>query len=209
MRGLYAPPRSSVAPARWAIRAASSVCSGVSTAQGPAMRVKVSGPIGTPPTRMVLCRAAPPVFWADTSLYGAVIRIVSATPGSPPASRVSRTSSVPTTPTIVRITPRLTNACPPWASMCETTSSMSEGEAPGAITMTIGRAYRGPGHSTTGRGRRGGGAVALQGRDVDGLIGVGGLDHHRHAPGGRRGEQRGERRGADGAAADALVPVAS
>ena len=47
VRGLYAPPRSSVAPAAWAICAASSVCSGVSTAQGPAIRVNVSGPIGT------------------------------------------------------------------------------------------------------------------------------------------------------------------
>ena len=35
-----------------------------------------------------------------------VIRIVSATPGSCPASRVSSTSSVPTTPIMVRITPR-------------------------------------------------------------------------------------------------------
>ena len=58
----------------------SSVCSGVSTAHGPAIRVKVSGPIGTPPTRTVLR-----LVWlsADTSLYGAVIRLVSATPVRP------------------------------------------------------------------------------------------------------------------------------
>ena len=50
MRGLKAPPRSSDAPAALAIRAAVSVCSGVSTAHGPAITVSVSGPIGTPPT---------------------------------------------------------------------------------------------------------------------------------------------------------------
>ena len=40
----------------------------------------MSGPIGTPPTRTVLR-----LVWlsADTSLYGAVIRLVSATPGRP------------------------------------------------------------------------------------------------------------------------------
>jgi hypothetical protein len=44
---LKAPPRSSVAPAPFAISAASSICSRLSTAHGPAMNVKVSGPIGT------------------------------------------------------------------------------------------------------------------------------------------------------------------
>src|SRR6476619_1154968 len=56
VRGLNAPPRKRVAPACLAIRADSSVCAGVSTAHGPAMKVKVSGPIGTPPTRIVLRR---------------------------------------------------------------------------------------------------------------------------------------------------------
>src|SRR6266567_3204742 len=44
VRGLKAPPRSRDAPARLAMRAAASVCSGVSTVQGPAIRVKVDGP---------------------------------------------------------------------------------------------------------------------------------------------------------------------
>ncbi len=47
VRGLKAPPRSSVAPAALAISAASWVWVAVSTAQGPAMNVNVSGPIGT------------------------------------------------------------------------------------------------------------------------------------------------------------------
>ena len=43
-----------VAPAALAISTASSVCCGDSTAQGPAMNVKVSGPTGTPRTQTVL-----------------------------------------------------------------------------------------------------------------------------------------------------------
>ena len=50
VRGLNAPPRSSDAPAALAIRAAVRVCSGLSTAHGPAITVIVSGPMGTPPT---------------------------------------------------------------------------------------------------------------------------------------------------------------
>ena len=134
VRGLNAPPRSSVAPARCAICAEASVCSAVSTAHGPAMKVNVSGPIGTPPTRTV---ERFEWFCADTSLYGAVMRIVSTTPGRPLTSTVSSTSSVPTTPTIVRVTPRLTNACPPWDSMCATTVSTSPSVASCAITMTM------------------------------------------------------------------------
>ena len=76
---MYAPPRSSDAPAALAIFAASSVCSGVSTAHGPAMTVSVSGPIGTPPTRITersrRCSRL-------TSLYGTEMRTTSATPGS-------------------------------------------------------------------------------------------------------------------------------
>ena len=47
VRGMNAPPRSRVAPAPLAICAASSIWSRLSTAHGPPMKVKVSGPIGT------------------------------------------------------------------------------------------------------------------------------------------------------------------
>jgi hypothetical protein len=50
VRGLYAPPRRIVAPASLAIRQAATVCSSLSTAQGPAINVKVSRPMGTSPT---------------------------------------------------------------------------------------------------------------------------------------------------------------
>ena len=53
VRGLKAPPRSNAAPAAFAMWAAAIVCSAVSTAHGPAIRVNVSAPIGTPPTLTV------------------------------------------------------------------------------------------------------------------------------------------------------------
>ena len=45
MRGLKAPPRSSVAPAAWTALAMPMICSSLSTEQGPAMRAKCPPPI--------------------------------------------------------------------------------------------------------------------------------------------------------------------
>ena len=92
--------------------AASSVCSGVSTAHGPAARVKVSGPMGTraSPTKIVDISGW---FWRLTSLYGEEMRITSLTPLMPRRSRVCSSSMSPTRPMIVRLTPRLTKASPP------------------------------------------------------------------------------------------------
>src|SRR5262249_47466564 len=134
VRGLNAPPRSSVAPACFAISAAARVCSGVSTAHGPAIRVNVSGPIGTLRTVTVDVPG-----WCSrlTSLYGAVIRTTSCTPARVETSSDSSTSSVPTTPTIVRVTPRDTNAVPPAAWTWLTTSASSASPAVAAITMTM------------------------------------------------------------------------
>ena len=167
VRGLNAPPRSRVAPACLASQADSSVCSGVSTAHGPAMKVNVSGPIGTPPTRIVVRRAW---FCADTSLYGAVIRIVSTTPGSPSASRVSSTSSVPTTPMIVRITPAADERLP----------AVGLDVRDDGVDVGVGCVRRH--HDDHGRSLSTLRAC-LQGGDVRGLVGVGALDHHRHVAG--------------------------
>ncbi len=134
VRGLYAPPRSSVAPAALAISAAARVCSAVSTAHGPAISVNVSGPIGTLPTVTVEVAG-----WCSrlTSLYGAVIRTTSSTPGRVTTSSDSSTSSAPTTPTMVRVTPRDTNADPPAASTWLTTPARSASPAVAVITMTM------------------------------------------------------------------------
>jgi hypothetical protein len=131
---LYAPPRSSDAPAARAISAAASVCPAVSTAHGPAMTVSVSGPIGTPAT-LITERSR----WCSrlTSLYGAVIRTTSLTPGMPLRLRVSKRSTSPTSPTIVRDMPRLTKASPPAARTRSTTPPISVSPASAAITTTI------------------------------------------------------------------------
>ena len=131
---MYAPPRSSDAPAARAISAAASVCSAVSTAHGPAMTVSVSGPIGTPATRITERSR-----WCSrlTSLYGAEIRTTSLTPGMPRRFSVSRWSTSPTRPTIVRDMPRLTKASPPAARTRSTTPSISVSPASAVITTTI------------------------------------------------------------------------
>ena len=54
VRGLYAPPRRNCAPPFFAISAASKSCSRLSTAQGPAITMNSSPPMGTPSTSMTL-----------------------------------------------------------------------------------------------------------------------------------------------------------
>ena len=142
-RGLNAPPRSRVAPAAAAICAACSVWSAVSTAQGPAIRVKVSGPIGT--------RAAPTCtvdgVWCsrETSLYGVDTRTTSMTPDSAMRFRPWNLSMSPTRPTTVRDSPRLTNASPPAPSTRSTTCATSDSVASAVMTTTMGAPQARPG----------------------------------------------------------------
>ena len=127
------------APAALAISTASSVCCSDSTAQGPAMKVKVSGPIGTwwpaGPTQTVLRSAW---CWRLTSLNGSEMRCTSATPGRVRRLRPWKESMSPTRPMIVRTSPLLTNAEPPTPSTFSTTCATSASVASGAITTTMG-----------------------------------------------------------------------
>ena len=97
---MNAPPRSMVAPAACAIRAAASVCSGVSTAHGPAISVTVPGPIGTP--RACTTERS---GWCSrlTSLYSVDTRVTCATPGIPARSSDANASTSPTRPMITRL----------------------------------------------------------------------------------------------------------
>jgi hypothetical protein len=145
---LNAPPRSSDAPAARAIRAAARVCSGVSTAHGPAITVSVSGPIGTPATRMTERSRRCSLL---TSLYGTEMRTTSATPARPARFSVAANRSMsPLSPMIVRDSPRLTNASPPASRTTLTTWSTSDAEASAAITTTICPAFQ-PNDCTAGR----------------------------------------------------------
>ena len=75
------------------------------------MTVSVSGPIGTPATRTTERSG---VCSRLTSLYGAVVRTTSATPGSPARFSVAANRSMsPESPMIGAAPPRLTNASPP------------------------------------------------------------------------------------------------
>src|SRR6059058_471364 len=65
------------------------------------------------------------------------MRTTSTTPGSVLRFSVSNCSTSPTRPTIVRCTPRETNAEPPASSTVRTTASSSSAVTPGAITTTM------------------------------------------------------------------------
>ena len=135
---MNAPPRSSVAPAALAISAASRVCWADSTAHGPAMKVKVSGPIGTSwPGRPTWTVERSGWCWRLTSLKGSEIRWTSWTPGMLRRLRPWKDSMSPTRPMIVRTTPRLTKAWPPVSSTRSVTVAICSSVAPGAITTTM------------------------------------------------------------------------
>src|SRR4051812_206365 len=65
------------------------------------------------------------------------MRTTSTTPGSARRLSVSNCSTSPTSPTIVRCTPRLTNAEPPASCTVRTTASSCSAVASGAITTTM------------------------------------------------------------------------
>src|ERR1700722_6332864 len=177
------------------------VCSGVSTAHGPAITVSVSGPIGTPATRMTERSRRCSLL---TSLYGTEIRTTSATPGSPARFSVAAKRSMsPLSPMMVRDSPRLTNASPPASRTTLTTCSTSDAEASATITTTICPASHPNACPAPAQL-----AKSLQGSDVARVpcLPAGRLDHERDI--GQRREQLAERPGADLAGADRLVPVA-
>ncbi len=118
--------------------AACAVWSALSTAHGPAMKVNVPGPIGTRcPSRPT--QTTERSGWCSrlTSLYGTEIRCTSATPGIARSSSPLNASTSPTSPMIVRTTPRLTKAWPPAASTRSTTCRTSWSVALALITTTM------------------------------------------------------------------------
>src|SRR4051812_3643115 len=104
------------------------------------MRVNVAGPIWTPPTVTVDVAGW---FSRLTSLYGVEMRTTSVTPGRARRLRVSNCSTSPTRPTIVRWTPRLTNADPPAPCTVRTTASSCSAVASGPITTTMRPVFHG------------------------------------------------------------------
>src|SRR3954452_10344792 len=101
------------------------------------------------------------------------MRTTSLTPGKARRLSVSNCSTSPTSPTMVRWTPRLTNAVPPASCTVRTTASSSSAVAPGDITTTMCRSF-----SCGGRQSRGWLARARHVRDwshleaFDGRVGT-------------------------------------
>ncbi len=79
VRGLNAPPRNRLAPLCATPRAALRICCSLSTAHGPAITTTSRPPIGTPATSTTVSSC---FTSRETSLYGAVTGMHSATPGS-------------------------------------------------------------------------------------------------------------------------------
>ena len=77
VRGLKAPPRSKLAPLCTTPRAAARICCSLSTAHGPAITTSSRPPIGTPATSTTVSSC---FTSRETSLYGAVTGMHSATP---------------------------------------------------------------------------------------------------------------------------------
>src|SRR5262245_8914827 len=76
------------------------------------------------------------------SLYGTEIRTTSSTPLRLRRLSAPNSSTSPTSPTIVRETPRLTKASPPAVRTRSTIALTSSWVASGAITTTIGSSCR-------------------------------------------------------------------
>ncbi len=136
MRGLKAPPRRSRAPQLFAATATSSICSQLSTAHGPAAITIRRPPTSTAlPASPTSTTVGPGRKSRDASLKGFKTRMHSATPGSAtniPAS-AARLSS-PTTPMMVRSSPRERCGAKPSSRMRARTTSISASEA--CIFMT-------------------------------------------------------------------------
>src|SRR4051812_3025177 len=133
-RGLNAPPRRNLPPARFTAAAVALTCSSVSAEHGPAMTITSSPPIRTSPTsKTVLSRLNVRL----ASLYGSEIRTTSFTPSRTSSSRGSRCRPAPTAPSTVRCAPVERCTSNPCSTRCATTFWICSSLAPSAITTTM------------------------------------------------------------------------
>ena len=103
MRGLKAPPRSRAAPAAFTSRATPTICSSLSTEQGPAMTVKrPPPPMGTPDTSTTVSSG-----WNFrlAFLYGSCTRMTRSTSSFMVSLSMSMWAVSPTRPRMEQPTP--------------------------------------------------------------------------------------------------------
>src|SRR5262245_12687992 len=134
VRGLYAPPRSTVAPAAATARAIVNTCSSPSTEHGPAMIASCGPPIATLPTEMT-------VSWGWNarlaSLNGRTSLLTDSTPGQRSTSFQSTAVVSPTAATRVR--PSCSVRCtasPAMRSRVSTLAALASGVPGFRITST-------------------------------------------------------------------------
>ena len=135
VRGLYAPPRSIATPASLTTRATSSVCSRLSTVQGPAIRPKCSPPTLRSSTSTTV--RSPLRNCAEASLYGFRIGTRWSTPGAPSSPSEATRSRSPIAPITVSNSPLEICAEQPTCSIRSTTWPISASVASSFITIII------------------------------------------------------------------------
>src|SRR6266436_4495684 len=143
VRGLNAPPRKREAPLAATPRAAVRICCSFSTAQGPAITTSSGPPIGTPPTSTTVSSC---FTSRETSLYGAVTGMQSATPGSSRKWPGSMGPLFPVIPIAVRPAPEIGWGVKPSSRTRPSMVACACGVTSGCRTMSIARAllYAGP-----------------------------------------------------------------
>src|SRR3954447_166789 len=122
-----------LAPASCTARAVSSVCSRLSTVQGPAMKPKWSPPIRRPRTWIVVGSGD---VSRDTHLYGRWTGRTCCTPAKPSRARLASSSRSPIAPITVDSLPGATRPRAPIRSRRDRTSSTWSGAARRLITTS-------------------------------------------------------------------------
>ncbi len=135
MRGLKAPPRRILAPAFEVARAVTSICSWLSTLQGPAIMESSSPPIFTPLMSITVVSG-----WLsrEASLYGRKTGITCPTLGNARRWAMSSLRSSPITAMTVRSTPYSGTGSKPCCWSCFTMCSACSFGAKRFITMIMG-----------------------------------------------------------------------
>src|SRR5438094_793364 len=135
VRGLYAPPRSTVAPASATARAIVNTCSSPSTEHGPAMIASCDPPIATRPTVIT-------VSWGWNarlaSLNGRASRLTDSTAGQASTSFQSTAPGSPTAATRTRPSCSVRCTASPAMRSRETTLATPASGVPGFRTTSMG-----------------------------------------------------------------------
>jgi hypothetical protein len=134
-RGLKAPPRNAVAPAARTARADVTICSSLSTEQGPATMAISLPPKRTPGAISTMLVSG--FHSREACRYGFCTMSTLATPGSASMYDQSALLSSPSSPMAVRTSPGNGRGLKPCRVISSQTRSMSAADAAGCITTSM------------------------------------------------------------------------